>query len=157
MNPTLTTNLTLLPIGQTEAENKRFMHHPDCRDSLYQTLALYERTGYQPPWIGYYVELQGNLVGMAAYVGKPRNGKVEIAYGTFPTHQQRGIGTQICRELVRLALRTDAAITIIAHTLPAENFSTRILGKNGFALTGTAHDADEGEVWEWTYQATTPA
>jgi hypothetical protein len=30
-----------------------------------------------------------------------------------------------------------------------ENASTSILRKLGFALAGSAHDADAGEVWEW--------
>ena len=38
---------------------------------------------------------------------------------------------------------------IKAFTLMEENPSVRILRRLGFAMIGTAQDADAGEVWEW--------
>jgi RimJ/RimL family protein N-acetyltransferase len=74
------------------------------------------------------------LVGSAAFKGKPKEGRVEIAYGVFPHYQNQGIGTEICGQLVLLALETDPTVIVTARTLPEENYSTRILRKNNFAF-----------------------
>ncbi len=147
--------MNLIPIGKTKAENQRLFAHPDCQehvDSLDQSIAFFDRIGYDPPWIGYIAQVNDHLVGVAAYKGKPQNGRVEIAYGTFPANQQQGIGTQIARHLVLLAEQTDPSVTITARTLPEENYSTRILRKNGFIWQGVVHDDEDGDVWEWVYQ-----
>lgn len=117
-----------------------------------QMLEHYKRTDYTPPWIGYMVRRDDEFVAGVGFVGKPVNNTVEIAYGTFPAYQQQGIAAAGCRMLVQLALQTDPAVRVIAHTLPEENYSTKILKKNGFQWIGMAHDDDEGPVWEWEYR-----
>ena len=88
---------------------------------------------------------------VAGFKGRPVDGRVEIAYGTFPSFQHKGIGAMICRELVMLTLRTDPTVKITARTLMEENHSTKILRKNGFLWQGVVVDPDDGEVWEWEY------
>lgn len=116
------------------------------------SVTYFYKVGYLPPWIGYYVRADNQYVGAAGFKGRPRNGKVEIAYSTFPAHQNKGIGTAICRQLVMLAMETDPAVIITARTLPEESFSTKILQKNSFSRIGTVMDEDDGDVWEWAYQ-----
>ncbi len=144
--------LKLLPIGPTLQTNEPFMNHPDCRESLLLSIEFFDRIGYAPPWIGYYAQAQGSLVGSAAFKGKPKAGRVEIAYGTFPHYQTRGIGTEICRQLVLLALETDPAVIVTARTLPENSGSARILTKNEFICLGVIRDDDDGDVWEWEYR-----
>ncbi len=143
--------MQLLPIKQTEAENAEFRQHPDCRDSIIFTMNYFQRIGYTPPWIGYYAQSNGQLVGSCAFKGAPRNGKVEIAYGTFPPYQQQGIATEMCRQLVLLSLTTDDSVAVTARTLPEENFSAKVLRKNGFKWLGMVWDEEDGDVWEWEY------
>ena len=145
--------MELIPAGKTIEENQAFADHPDCRESLSPAIEHFNRVGYVPPWIGYFAKVGDNLVGSAGFVGAPKEGKVEIAYGTFPAYQNQGIGSQICHQLVTLALTTDPTLHITANTLPEGNFSTKILQKNGFERNGTAWDDDEGEVWAWEYRA----
>jgi RimJ/RimL family protein N-acetyltransferase len=145
--------MELLPINEHLEENPGFVSHPDCQDSLYMTIAFYKKIGFNPPWIGYYASIDGQLVGAAAYKGKPVNGQVEIAYGTFPAFQQKGIGTAICGGLVKLAQQTDPSVRITARTLPEENFSVKILRRNGFEFAGEVMDEEDGLVWEWVYTA----
>src|ERR1700744_2039729 len=144
--------MKLLPIKEHLHENEEFVTNPDCQDSLYTCIGFYKRVGFNPPWICYYVQVGDQLVAAAAFKGKPVNHKVEIAYGTFPQHQNKGIGTQIADTLVQLSLKTDPSIRITAQTLKEENYSVRILRKNNFELIGTTMDEDEGEVWEWEFQ-----
>jgi RimJ/RimL family protein N-acetyltransferase len=144
--------MELLPIQATLEENAAFLHHPDCQESLGPSVDFFKSVGYDPPWIGYYAHLDGQLVGVGAFKGRPVGGQVEIAYGTFERFQQQGIGTEICRQLVLLSLQTDTSVRITARTLPENNFSTRVLEKNGFHLLGIVFDKDDGDVWEWTYR-----
>ena len=144
--------MELRPIRQIASENQEFLENPDCQDSVHASVEFYKRIGFEPPWIGYYATLQGNLVGSAAFKGAPKNGKVEIAYGTFPQYRQQGVGTKICRQLVLLSLKTDPSVRILARTLPEENYSAKILRKNGFELLGTIWDEEDGDVWEWEFR-----
>jgi len=150
---TITKQVTMERIVVKEhlENNADFISHPDCRDILYMTINFYKKVGFEEPWVGYYVKENNQLVGSAAFKGRPVNGKVEIAYGTFSSHQNKGIGTSICRLLVELSIRTDPTVIITARTLPHESYSTRILVKNDFQLQGLVMDEEDGEVWEWQY------
>ena len=105
-----------------------------CASSFIKELDL------TPPWICYYVEENGDLIGSAAFKGRPINNTVEISYGTMENHRQQGVGTRICKQLVELSLATDASVRITARTLPEKNYSTRILEKNNFVLLGFVTD-----------------
>lgn len=146
--------MRLIPIKETLEENIEFINNPMCKDSIQMTIDFFKKIGYMPPWIGYFIEEEGKLVGNAAYKGKPVNGRVEIAYGTFAQYQRQGVGARICRQLVELSLATDPTVIITAKTLPEENFSTRVLKKNNFIYTGIVDDPEDGPVWEWVYAAT---
>ncbi len=144
--------MNLLPIKEHLEDNQEFTSNPDCQESIYMSIEFFQRIGYNPPWISYYAQLDGKLVGAAAFKGKPVDNKVEIAYGTFPAFQNQGIGAKIAGALVQLSLKTDPAVFITARTLMEENYSARVLRKNNFKLLGIIMDDDDGEVWEWEYQ-----
>ena len=144
--------MTFLPIHQTLKENKTFANNSLCKESLGMCIEFYKRVGFTPPWICYYVEEDGELIGNAAFKGKPINNSVEIAYGTMENNRQRGVGTRICKKLVEVSLATDPLVRITARTLPENNYSTKILKKNNFVLLGTVDDPEDGQVWEWEYK-----
>ena len=141
-----------IPISLERKLNTEFEAHPDCNEHLQMSIDFYNRVGYVPPWIGYYAKVNEEFVGSGGFKGKPVNKKVEIAYGVFRKYEGRGAGTEICRQLVLLALKTDPQIIITARTLPEENASGSILKKNGFILLGTVWDNEDGNVWEWEYK-----
>ena len=145
--------MRLLPIKQELKDNAEFANNPLCKETLEMTIDFYKRVGFVPPWICYYAELDGQLVGSAGIKGQPVNGKIEIAYGTMEQFQNQGIGTKICRALVALSLKTDPSIKITARTLPENNYSTKILKKNNFEFIGTVNDPEDGDVWEWVFKA----
>ena len=117
------------------------------------SIDFYNRVGYVPPWMGYYVKHDNELVASVGFKGPPVNGMIEIAYGVFEPFQRKGIGTAVCKMLVDLAIKTDPSIKITARTFAASNFSTRILEKNNFYFNGPVMDPEDGEVWEWIYQS----
>ena len=142
----------LLPIQELLEENTKFVNHPDCQESLSMTIDYYKIIGFHQPWICYYASINNELVGAAGFKGRPVNNKIEIAYGTFPSFMNQGIGTAICKALVLLAQKTDPSVIITARTLPEINYSTKILEKNNFKFIGNVWDKDDGDVWEWEYQ-----
>ena len=144
--------MNLLPIKRTLPENESFAQNPLCKETLGMCIEFYKRVGFNPPWICYYAEENGELVGSAAFKGRPISNTVEISYGTNEQHRQQGVGTRICKKLVELSLATDPSVRITARTLPEKNYSTRILEKNNFVLLGFVTDPEDGEVWEWEYK-----
>ncbi|HEV7346997.1 GNAT family N-acetyltransferase [Telluribacter sp.] len=146
--------MQLLPIKKTLDENPEFRDHSDCQPNLQISIDYFERVGYDPPWIGYYAQVEDKLVGAGGFKGRPIGGIVEIDYGTFPAYQGQGFGTEICRQLVQLALQANSSVRITARTLPENYASAGILKRNGFSLRGTVHDEEDGEVLLWEYAAT---
>jgi RimJ/RimL family protein N-acetyltransferase len=106
-------------------------------------------TGFVPPWIGYVATSAGHAVGTCAFKAAPADGRVEIAYFTFPEFEGRGIATAMATQLVALARAHRPGVIVAAQTLPERNASNAILEKLGFKRAGTAIDAEAGEVWEW--------
>lgn len=132
-------------------ENEELINKPECRELVEMTVEFYERVGYAPPWICYFVKENDTIVGSAGIKGKPVNGAIEIAYGTMEKYQHQGVGTAICKMLVDLSLKTDPSIKITARTLPENKFSCRVLEKNNFRCKGTVMDPEDGQVLEWVY------
>ena len=147
--------MTLLPIKETMKENEIFAKNPLCNETLDMCIDFYKRVGFEAPWICYYAEEDGELIGNAAFKGRPINNTVEISYGTMESHRQQGVGTRICKKLVELSLTTDPSVRITARTLPEKSYSTKILEKNNFVLLGFVTDPEDGEVWEWEYKKKT--
>ena len=90
------------------------------------------------------------VVGNTAFVGPPNDaGEVEIAYGVVPSFEGRGYATQAARALTEFAFADDRVKTVIAHTLPERNASTRILEKNVFTYAGEIEHPEDGLIWRW--------
>jgi ribosomal-protein-alanine N-acetyltransferase len=144
--------MELVPVYEHIEENPEFAGNPQLQESLQMSIDFYKRIGFSPPWICYYVKQGGELVGCAGIKGKPVNGTIEIAYGTFEQFRNQGVGSGICKILVDLSLKTDASIRITARTLAENNYSTKILKKNRFKFLGDIYDPEDGNLWEWEYQ-----
>ena len=144
--------MQLLPIDIDETKNARFASE-ECLSILDVYPGFYQKVGYNKPWIGYFIiNDDGEIIGAGGYKGGPKDGKVEIAYGTFKNYEGRGIGTEICRHLVLISLKTDATLRITARTLQDGYASIRILEKNGFECLGIVHDEEDGDVLEWEFK-----
>jgi ribosomal-protein-alanine N-acetyltransferase len=119
------------------------------RSTYAATADLYRRVGFVEPWVSYIAVNSGQAVGGGAFVGSPRENRVEIAYFTLPEFEGRSYATQTATELIAIARGTIPSIVITALTLPEQNASTTILRRLGFSLFGDARDPDAGDVWEW--------
>lgn len=141
--------MTLVPILVDEDKTKEIYANPDCQEIFKSYPDYYFKTGYHPPWIGYFVIREGKVVGVGGFTGKPKDDKVEIAYGTFKDYEGQGIASFCCKELIAIAKANGSKILITAKTSPEENASTKILKRNGFKFSGTVQDEGIGDAWEW--------
>jgi RimJ/RimL family protein N-acetyltransferase len=119
-------------------------------------LALYAKTGASAPWIAYLARRTGTreIVGVCSVKDKCKDARVEIAYYTFTPYEGQGFGREMTHRLVDLAFRHPDVGEVIAHTLPRESASTKILHGLHFAQAGSVNDPDEGEVWLWVLTRT---
>lgn len=122
---------------------------PAARDVLEGTAVLYEATGFHPPWIGYLADRDGDVVGACAYKSPPAQNRVEISYFTFPEYEGRGIGTEMARQLIRMAREAAPGVTVFAQTQPQESASTHLLSKLGFRFECELVHPDDGVVRQW--------
>ena len=123
---------------------------PEAIAATYAATAdLYRRVPYVEPWISYIAVEDGRAVGCGAFVGPPRENRVEIAYFTLKELENRGYATRTAKELVAIARAASPGIVITALTLRESSASTRILQRLGLKLYGEARDPDAGDVWEW--------
>ena len=119
-------------------------------------LSMAENASESIAWIhGFAVHdrQSGERVGSGGFKGPPKDGEVEIAYGIDEPFRGRGFATTVATALTRYAIgQSNAVKTVLAHTLPEENASTRVLTKCGFAKVGDVIDPEDGPVWRWAKQ-----
>lgn len=122
---------------------------PEVTGIFAAQMAQLAATVQVPPWCGYIGWRAGQPAGFGGFVSAPdANGVVEIGYLTFPLHEGSGVATAIAAGLVDIA-RSNGVRQVLAHTLPCEGASTRVLVRNLFVRDGEAVDTDEGLVWRW--------
>jgi len=101
-------------------------------------------------WTTQSIEGQVQAVGLCSFKAKPNEaGEVEIAYYTFPHREGRGIAAAMVHELTQRASR--CVSRVIAHTLPIENASAKVLRRCGYQRAGEVIDPEDGLVWRWQY------
>ncbi len=106
-------------------------------------------------WGGYFVVDVNTreIVGSCAFKGQPsEDGSVEIAYFTYPGFEGKGYATAMARKLIDLASDCTEVKRVIAHTLPEESASTRVLAKLEMRFVGEVTDPEDGRVWRWQIQ-----
>jgi RimJ/RimL family protein N-acetyltransferase len=137
-------NLELRPCaGEPELSD------PQVTGQFAEQMAALSAEEQVPPWCGYIGWQGGVPMGFGGFVSPPDAAQVaEIGYLTFPAHEGRGVASAVAGGLIAIA-RAQGLASVIAHTLPAHNASTKVLERNGFVRDGEAQDPDEGTVWRW--------
>jgi len=144
--------IRLSPIYINEDQDDPKYANEFCREIFKSYPGYYHKTGYHPPFIGYFVIRDEDVVGVAGFTGKPIHGRVEIAYGTYKPFEGQGIASYACHSLVAIARAYDPFLIITAKTAPEKNASAAVLMKNGFVYSGDVQDEGIGDAWEWIYQ-----
>ena len=111
------------------------------------------------PWLCYLFLLRSEqvLVGFGGFKSVPDDNRtVEIGYSVAPTYQNRGVATSAVRQLVEIAIASNAVNCVCAHTLAELNPSTSVLKKCGMTKVSESIDPEDGEVWKWEIWADYP-
>lgn len=142
--------MRLIPIERGGAVDEGFGRLPEAAEGVLQaTSELYEFVGFQPPWICYVALTNDGVVGTCGFKAPPRDGRVEIAYFTFPGQGGKGVATQMARQLLLIAQEAQQGLIVAAQTLPDRNASHRVLEKLGFTCKGSLEHDEDGTVLEW--------
>lgn len=146
-------NLELVPRTPDEVRAMIDAMSPDVRAQLSADwLALFETSPRTDPWVHGFIardSTTGAVVGQGGFKGPPRDGVVEIAYGTEPTHRGKGYATETAAALVNYAFTFPDVRVVLAHTLPGSLASQRVLTKCGFEHVGEVLDPEDGLVWRF--------
>ena len=94
------------------------------------------------------------LVGWGGFKGAPVDGEVELGYAIAPDFRGRGLATEAVRQMLADAYSDDEIKSVIAHTLPEQNPSTRVLHRANFTFDPQALHDTEGQSWRWRHTRT---
>ena len=141
----------LKPITTDEDKTIDMYASADCQQLFSMYDDFYPESGFHSPWLGYFIIRQDKIVGSCAFVGKPKDRKVEIAYWTFKEFEGQGIASFGCNALLCIAYQTDPGLTVVAKTAPEHNASTRVLENNHFVFAEIVQDHEIGSAWLWTH------
>ena len=120
----------------------------DVADILRQVTKPARNERWGAFWAAQRIEGYEQAVGLCSFKTEPNSlGEVEIAYYTFPHREGRGVATAMVRELTRRA--SPSVARVVAHTLPLENASSRVLRRCRFEQVGEVIDPEDGPVWRW--------
>jgi ribosomal-protein-alanine N-acetyltransferase len=142
--------MKLVPIERGGVISEDVGALPEVTRGVLKSVAdLYETAGFVPPWICYLAVTNGRIVGTCGFTAAPNQGRVEIAYFTFPDYEGKGVATQMARQLILMARQADGSVALTAQTLPNRNPSHRVLEKLGFTCIGSLEHPEDGTVLQW--------
>jgi len=121
---------------------------PEFPEAIGFTIDRLTTHPHESDWWMHFFFVNGLLVGSGGFVGQPRRGQVEIGYEIAPGFRRRHYGTGAAAALVAKAFESDEVRAVIAHTLPDENPSTKVLERLGFANEGEVKEQGQ-KVWRW--------
>jgi RimJ/RimL family protein N-acetyltransferase len=104
-------------------------------------------------WTYFFVHVWDvRLIGVGGLKGPPADGVAEIGYALAPGYRGQGLALEAATALRDFAFADRRVQRVIAHTLPEENESNRLLEKLGMRFDGVSSDPDEGDVWRWAVE-----
>lgn len=94
---------------------------------------------------------RATVLGACRFKTAPVKGTVEISYGLARSERGKGIATAAIGQFLQLAASTGLVREVIAHILPTNEASSRLVSRLGFSM-GHAFIDDDGETvvhWSW--------
>ena len=92
------------------------------------------------------------VVGLLSAVRPPVDGELHIGYGVAPSRQGRGSAGRAVADVLRWASGDVRIDRVTAETSTENRPSQRVLESNGFRMTGTRHDPEDGHLLTWERQ-----
>lgn len=95
---------------------------------------------------------RSTVLGACGFKTAPVNGSVEISYGIAPEERGRGTATLAIGQLIQLAASSGSVQEVVAHILPRNVASSRVVTRLGFLAEGVLADADGELVTRWVWR-----
>ena len=98
---------------------------------------------------------RSTLLGACGFKTAPVSGSVEISYGIARAERGRGVATIAIGRLLQLAASSDLAQQVVAHILPDNIASSKVVARLGFSPEGLLVDTDGETVMRWVRRVAT--
>jgi [ribosomal protein S5]-alanine N-acetyltransferase len=95
---------------------------------------------------------RSTVLGACGFKTAPVNGSVEISYGIARAERGRGTATLAVGRLLQLAASSGQVKEVVAHILPGNVASAKLVGKLGFSPEGLLADTDGELVMRWVWR-----
>jgi RimJ/RimL family protein N-acetyltransferase len=95
------------------------------------------------------------VLGGCGFKRAPSDGTVEISYGVARGERGRGVATAAVGRLLQMAVATGEVQRVVAHILPSNTASSKVVARLGFLSGQPFVDTDGETVVPWTWCAAT--
>jgi RimJ/RimL family protein N-acetyltransferase len=92
---------------------------------------------------------RSTLLGACGFKTAPVDGSVEISYGIARAERGRGAATIAIGQLLQLAASSGLVEQVVAHILPHNIASSKLVARLGFSQAGSLVDTDGERVTRW--------
>jgi hypothetical protein len=114
-----------------------------CADAA----AMYERTGFHPPWTGYLAFSGSNCVGACSFNGPPAENAAEIRFQAFAGHEGQGAEEAMVRWMVDAAAQARPGVAAVALTPAEAKEDANTLKQLGFHRCGDQEGDNPAMLW----------
>jgi [ribosomal protein S5]-alanine N-acetyltransferase len=112
------------------------------------------QAGIPPKWCLPYLSVtptRDAIIGACGFKGSPAERTVEIYYGIAPCFRRKGMAFHALRCLLQVAVSNQEVERVIAHILPRNIPSRRLVTRMGFNLERRFLDIDGEDVEQWCW------
>lgn len=96
--------------------------------------------------------MRRTVLGGCGFKTAPANGTVEISYGVARSERGRGVATAAVRSLLQMAASSGLVHEVVAHIVPGNMASSRVVARLGFSQGPSFVDADGETVIRWAWR-----
>ena len=93
-----------------------------------------------------------SAIGGCTFKTMPVDGTVEIGYAVAPSQRGRGIATAAVGQLLQMAALSGVVREVVAHIVPDNAASSRVVSRLGFTRGDPVVDPDGETVVRWTWR-----
>ena len=95
------------------------------------------------------------ILGTCRFRAAPEHGSVEIGYEVAESQRGQGIATAAVGQLLQMAASSGLVQQVVAHILPGNVASSKVVSRLGFSLSDSLVDHDGETVMRWSLRVAT--
>jgi len=93
---------------------------------------------------------QNTILGTCRFRAAPEHGRVEIGYEVAESQRGRGVATAAVEQLLKMAASSGLVQQVVAHIVPGNVASAKVVSRLGFSLGDSFVDSDGEAVMRWS-------